>query len=148
MVDPLGRQSRGINGFERICLYSWHFQICCRGGSDYPLGASSGHLCPVWWRPSWWQGRSTPSTHLPSTFSDLPCCCQGHFPFFFLHSRLQNLPDLERFVLCRKGWNTPKVWLMHQEHGLDLNALNSLGDCHSVLIEHNFHLSIKSRASM
>ena len=82
----------------------------------YPLGASSGHLCPVWWCPSWWQGRSTPSTHPPSTFSSLPCC-QGHFPFFFLRSHLQNLPDLERFVLCRKGWNSPTVWLAHQEHG-------------------------------
>ena len=53
--DPLGWQSRGINQFERICLYSWHFQIYCRGGSAYPLGASSGHLYPVWWCPSWWQ---------------------------------------------------------------------------------------------
>ena len=26
-----------------------------------------------------------------------------HFPFFFLRSHLQNLPDLKRFVLCRKG---------------------------------------------
>ena len=49
---------------------------------------------------------------------------------------------LGRFVLCRRGWNIPKVWCDGHIRNMDkIWTLRTI--YHSVLVVHNFHQSIQ-----